>query len=190
MFVRNLIVVALGLALAGCATAPVNTLAQDQRDSLRIEAIEVTFAPDARIHWPDVEGAAPEDPAGKLKYLEQRAAGPIKTALDAEILSTFRGTAPARLKVRIRVIHIQPVALQIVFGGAPYIIRSDMELVDSRTGRTLLAATDFDGLSANFGGVLGAVQDAVSDAPIDRISKAYAHVLSVWLKTGQKMTTG
>jgi hypothetical protein len=190
MFVRNLIVVALGLALAACATAPVNTLAQDQRDSLRIDSIEVTFAPDARIHWPDVEGAAPEDSEGRLKYLEQRAIGPIKTALDAEILPTFRGSAPARLKVRIRVIQIQPVALQIILGGAPYVIRSDMELVDSRTGRPLLAATNFDGLSANFGGVLGAVQDAVSDAPIDRISKAYARVLSTWLKTGQKYAAG
>jgi hypothetical protein len=190
MFVRNLIVAAVALALAGCATAPLNTLAQDQRDSLRIEAIEVTFAPDAKILWADVAGAAPEDPAGKLKYLEQRAIGPIKTALDAEILPAFRGTAPARLKVRIRFIHIQAVALQIIVGGAPYIIRSDMELVDSRTGRTLLAATDFDGLSANFGGVLGAFQDAVSDEPIARASKAYAHVLSVWLKTGQKMTAG
>jgi hypothetical protein len=137
-----------------------------------------------------VQGAAPEDPAGQLKYLEQRAIGPIKTALDAAILPTFRGTMPARLKVRIRLVHIQAVAEQIIFGGAPYAIRSDMELVDSRTGRTLLAATDFDGLSANFGGVLGAVQDAVSDAPIDRVSKAYARVLLVWLKTGQKLTTG
>jgi hypothetical protein len=191
MLVRNLIVAAaLGLALAGCATAPVNTLAQDQRDSLRIDAIEVSFAPDAMIYWPDVQGAAPEDPAGRLKYLEQRAMGPIKTALDAEILPTFRGTAPARLKIRIRQIHIQPVALQIILGGAPYVIRSDMELVDSRTGRTLLAATNFDGLSTNFGGVLGAVQDAVSDAPIDRIAKAYARVLSTWLKTGQKYAAG
>jgi hypothetical protein len=190
VLVRRLLVFAFGLALAGCATAPVNTLAQDKRDALRVEAIEVTFAPDARIHWPDVEGAAPEEPAAKLKYLEQRAIGPIKTALDAEILPTFHGSAPARLKVRIRVVRIQAVAAQIIIGGVPYAIRSDMELVDSRTGRTLLAATNFDGLSANFGGVLGAVQDAVSDAPIDRLSKAYAHVLSVWLKTGEKLSMG
>jgi len=190
MLRRSLFVVGLGLALAGCAAVPVNTLTQDRRDSLRIDAIEVSFAPDAKIHWPDVQGAAPEEPAARLKYLEQRAIGPIKTALNAEILPTFRGSAPARLKVRIRIVSIQAVAAQIIFGGAPYAIRSDMELVDSRTGRTLLAATDFDGLSANFGGVLGAVQDAVSDAPIDRLSKAYAHVLSVWLKTGQKLATG
>ena len=187
---RSVIVFAFVLALAGCAAVPVNTLAQDQRDSLRIESIEVTFAPDAKILWADVAGAAPEEPAARLKYLEQRAIGPIKTALDAQIMSTFRGTAPARLKVRIHLIHIQAVALQIIVGGAPYAIRSDMELVDSRTGRTLLAATDFDGLSVNFGGVAGIVQDAVSEAPIDRLARAYAHVLTVWLKTGQKLTTG
>src|SRR5262249_4827573 len=130
MMLRGVFVFAFVLALAGCAAVPVNTLSQDQRDSLRIEAIDVTFAPDAQVLWADVAGAAPEDPAGKLKYLEQRAVGPIKTALDAAILPTFRGSVPARLKVRIRLIHIQAVALQIIVGGAPYAIRSDMELVD------------------------------------------------------------
>jgi hypothetical protein len=188
--VRSLIVLTLALLVTGCVTAPVNTLAQDARDSLRIESIEVSFAPDAKIAWTDAARAAPEEPAAQLAYLEQRAIGPIKTALDAEILPTFHGTAPARLKVRIRVVHIPAMAAQIIIGSTSYAIRSDMELVDSRTGRTLLSATNFDGFTPGYGGALGIVRAAVSDAPIDRLSKSYAHVLSMWLKTGQKMMTG
>ena len=65
-----------------------------------------------------------------------------------------------------------------------------MELVDSRTGRTLLAATDFDGLSANFGGVAGIVQDAVSEAPIDRLARSYAHVLHGMAEDGPETGDG
>ena len=187
MLVRWLAVLSLTLLVAGCATAPVNGLAQDKRDSLRIDAIEVGFAPDAQVEWFDAQGGGPVDPKAQLAYLEQKAIGPIKAALDAEILSAFRGTSPARLKVRIHLVRIPATATRVIIAAVPYAIVSDMELVDSRTGQTLLSATNFNGIAQSHGGVVGVAVEAMGDEPIVRVSKAYAHVLSRWLKTGQKL---
>jgi hypothetical protein len=184
MSVRAVVALTLALLVAGCATVPQNTLTQDKRDALRIDAIELSFAPDALILWMDAYSGAPEEPAAKRAYLEQKAAGPIKAALDAEIKQAFRGTDPAKLRVRIRFIHIQATALRIIVGAAPFAIRADLDLVDAKSGQTLLAATDFDGLTMTFGGLAGAVESAVSEEPIIRVSKSFAVVLSRWLKTG------
>jgi len=184
MSVRAVVALTLALLVAGCATVPQNTLTQDKRDALRIDAIELSFAPDAQILWLDATSGAPEEPAAKRAYLEQKAAGPIKAALDAEIKQAFRGTDPAKLRVRIRFIHIQATALRIIVGAAPFAIRADLDLVDAKSGQTLLAATDFDGLTMTFGGLAGAVESAVSEEPIIRVSKSFAVVLSRWLKTG------
>jgi len=169
--------------LAGCATRAQNTLAQDKRDSLRIDKIEVSFAPDAKIFWFDAQGA-PEDPAAKLAFLEQKAIGPIKSALDGEIRAAFRGTDPAILRVRVRWIFIQAAAARIIIGASPYSIKADLELVDAKSGQTLLAASNFDAFSQSFGGVAGILEAAVADEPIIRVSRAFAHVLTTWLKTG------
>jgi hypothetical protein len=64
-------------------------------------------------------GGAPEEPAAKLAYLQQKAIGPIKSALDAEIKSTFRATDSATLKVRIRMIHIIPLSAGSPGTGTP-----------------------------------------------------------------------
>jgi hypothetical protein len=190
MSVRALIVLSLGLMVAACAAVPINTLTQDKRDSLRIASVDVGFAEDATIEWYDAQAGAPEEPAARLAFLKQKAIGPIKAALNAEILPAFRGTDPATLRVRIRTVRIPAAAMTIIVANIPYAIRADMELIDTRTGTTLLAASDFDGLSHTFGGVLGIVQAAVAEDPIIRVSKAFAHVLTVWLKTGVKQAMG
>jgi len=189
MSFRAVVVLSLGLLVAAYASNPQNTLTQDRRDSLRVDKIEVSFAPDAQLLWFDAQGV-PEEPAAKRAYLEQKAGAPIKAALDAEIKPAFRGTDPATLRVRIRLIHIQAMAARVIFGAAPYSIRADLELVDAKSGQIMLAASNFDGLSAGVGGVAGILEAAVADEPIVRVSKAFAHVLSAWLKTGEARKFG
>jgi hypothetical protein len=190
MPVRALFVLTFGLMVAACAAGPTNTLTQDKRDSLRIASVDVSFAQDAKIEWYDAQAGAPEEPAARLVFLKQKAIGPIKAALDAQMLFAFRGTDPATLKVRIRRVGIPAAALTIIVANIPYAIVADMELVDNRTGKTLLAATNFNGFSPTFGGIPGIVQAAVSEEPIVRVSKAFAHVLEIWLKTGVKQAMG
>ena len=190
MSIRALIVFSLGLMVAACAAGPTNTLTQDKRDSLRIASVDVSFAQDATIEWYDAQAGAPEEPAARLAFLKQKAIAPIRAALNAEMLRVFRGTDAATLKVRIRTVRIPAAAMTIIVANIPYAIRADMELIDAKTGKTLLTASDFDGLSPTFGGVIGIVQVAVSEEPIIRVSKAFAHVLEIWLKTGVKQAMG
>jgi hypothetical protein len=190
MSIRALIVLSLGLMVAACAAGPTNTLTQDKRDSLRIASVDVSFAQDATIEWYDAQAGAPEEPAARLAFLKQKAIAPIRAALNAEMLRVFRGTDAATLKVRIRTVRIPAAAMTIIVANIPYAIRADMELIDAKTGKTLLTASDFDGLSPTFGGVIGIVQAAVSEEPIIRVSKAFAHVLEIWLKTGVKQAMG
>ncbi len=89
------------------------------------------------------------------------------------------------MKVRIRYVLIPAAATRIIIANIPYQIRADLELVDNRTGRTLLAASNFNGLARSFGGVAAILEAAVAEDPILRVSKAFAHVLAGWLKTGQ-----
>ena len=190
MSVRAVVVLSLGLIVAACASNPENTLTQAKRDSLRVESIEVSFASDAKILWSDAQGA-PEEPSAKLAYLEQKAVGPIKSALDAEIKPAFRGTDPVTLRVRIRMIHIQAMATRIILGSIPYSIKADLELMDVKSGQTMLAATNFDAFTQKgLGGVGAILEAAATDEPIIRVSKAFAHVLSGWLKTGMASHVG
>jgi hypothetical protein len=190
MSIRSLFILALSLTLAACATSATNILTQDKRDALRIDLVEVTFTSDAKIDWSDALGAAPEEPAARRAFLERKAIGPIKTALDAEIIPAFRGTDPAKLKVRIRNVSIPALALQVILGSGGYAIKADIELVDAKTGKTLLEAPDFNGLAASHSGVLGVLEAAVADEPIIRVSKAFAQVLKTWLKTGEAFAQG
>jgi hypothetical protein len=157
---------------------------------LRIASVDVSFAQDATISWHDAQAGAPEEPAAQLAFLKQKAIGPIKAALDAHMSFAFRGTEPATLRVRIRRVKIPAAAMTILIANIPYAIIADLELIDTRTGKTLLAATNFNGLSPTFGGIPGIVQAAVSEEPIIRVSKAFAHVLEIWLKTGVKQAVG
>jgi len=191
MSFRALVGLSLGLMLAACVTTgPVNTLTQEKRDSLRIASVDVGFTQDATIEWQDAQGGAPEDAAARLAFLKQKAITPIKATLDAEMLRVFRGSDPATLRVRIRTVKIPATATTIIIANIPYTIKADVELIDARSGKTLLAASDFDGLSATFGGVIGILHAAVAEEPIIRASKAFAHVLEIWLKTGVKQAMG
>jgi hypothetical protein len=182
---RILCALALTLTLAGCAaTSATNTLSQDKRDALRVDSIEVSFARDAAISW--VDGAAGQtfdSPAAQRAFLERKATGPIKAALTAEIPPAFRGTNPARLRV--------PVLARIIVGPMGFGINAEIALVDSRTGRVLVNAGEFNGVASGQGGLLGvALEQAIAGEPIDRVSKAFARALKSWLKTGQALASG
>ena len=180
---RALMTLALGLVIAGCAARATNTLPQEKRDALRIDAVDVSYAEGATVQWFDAEGG-PEELEAKRAFLRQKAIGPIKAALDAEIPAAFRGTDPARLRVRIREVIIPAAAFRIIVASSPYTIKADIQLIDTKTGKTLVEAPDFQALSQSYGGIAGIAETAVADDPIIRVSKAYARAVQTWLKKG------
>lgn len=120
--VRIAVVLAFAALAQGCATSATNTLPQARRDALKIDAIDLSFAPDASISWYDAldeykRGGNPDTPEAQRAFLQQKAAGRIKAALNAEVIPAFRGTEPARLKVIVRSVSVAPVVMRLLVGG-------------------------------------------------------------------------
>jgi hypothetical protein len=187
-------VLATAVLVAGCATTSTNTLAQAKRDALRIDAVELAFASNSDITWPDLQSEAagagqPESPAARQAFLQQKASGPIKAALAAEIPPAFRGTEPARLRVIVRRVMVPSVVQRILIGGT-HEMTASIQLTDARTGQTLLDVPEFNGTSAGGGGLLQVAVEQMFPDPIDRVSRAFASALKVWLKGGQAFASG
>jgi hypothetical protein len=196
MKARQAFVAALAaILLASCAaTSATNTLPQARRDALRFDSIELSFAPDAVISWPDAmsefaNSGTPDSPAARRAFLERKAAGRIRAALDAEIRPAFRGTDPARLKVAIRRLEV-PSAIQRILVGGSNALRADILVVDAKTGQPLLNAPDFNGVASGGSGLVQVAVEQMFPDPIDRVSRVFASALKGWLQTGQALSTG
>jgi len=66
----------IALWVAGCATKAINTLSQERRDALRIDAIDLSFAPDANLAWGDAlnefwRSGKPDTPEARRAFLQR-----------------------------------------------------------------------------------------------------------------------
>jgi len=195
MGIRTVLAVALvAAAVGGCATTASNTLPQAKRDALRIDSVDMAYAPDAFLSWPDAMGefvrsGAPDTPAARRAFVEQKAAGHLRAALAAEIPPAFRGTEPARLRVTIRRLEVASAVQRVLIGGG-YALKADIQLVDVKSGQTLLQVADFNGYVQGGGGPLQVVVEQMFPDPIDRVSRAFASALRAWLQSGQAFASG
>jgi hypothetical protein len=196
MRVRRVLGAALAAVMvAACATSATNTLSQAKRDALRLDEIELSFAPDAMIFWLDAlnefkNSGAPDTPEARRAFLQQKAVPHIKAALDAEVRPAFRGTDPARLRVIVRRIDVPPAVLRILVGNPGYALKADIRVVDGKTGQALVEAPDFNGIVSTQGGLIGTAVEQLFPDPIDRVSRAFATALRAWLQTGQALASG
>jgi hypothetical protein len=176
----------LVLLIAACATLSENKLPQNKRDALRIDSVDVSFAPDAFINWPDVfydyPASQPGTPAGRIAFLQQRAGGKIRSNVEAQIRPAFRGSEPARLKVVIRRLEVPSVLQRILIGGGN-VIAAEITLTDAKTGQVLLNA-EFTGTAYAGGGFSAIAVDAIAQEAIVRVSTNFGEALAKWLKTG------
>ena len=185
---------AVAFLAASCATTATNTLPQAKRDSLRIDAVELSFAPDGWVAWSDAlhefqaSGVA-DTPEARREFLKRKAIGPIKAALDAEIIPAFRGNDRARLKVVVRSVSV-PSALQRILVGGQHTIVASVQVVDARSGQTLVEAADFNGMSRGGAGPLQLAIEQAFPHPIDRVSRNFSAALKRWLQTGHAMADG
>jgi len=180
--------------VAGCATTAVNTLSQEKRDALRIDAIDLSFAPDAGLAWGDAlnefwRSGTPDTPEARRAFVQQKATPHIRAALNAEIPPAFRGTDPARLKVVVRSLVVPPVVLRLLAGGN-YTIKADISVVDGKTGKPIVEAPDFNGYAQGGAGPLQVMVEQMFPDPIDRVSRQFAGSVKDWLQTGQAFVQG
>jgi hypothetical protein len=180
--------------LAGCVTTSTNILTQQKRDALRIDAIELAFAPDATVIWLDAlndfpQSGAPDTGQAKNAFLKQKAMPHLRAAIDTEVRNAFRGTDPARLTVTIRELHIESTLLRVLFGRGMHTLTADIRLIDGKNGQVLADLSKFSGYAPAGGGPVGVVVDQMFPDPIDRVSTGFARKLQIWIKSGDSLMT-
>ncbi|HZH54006.1 MAG TPA: hypothetical protein VEZ16_19260 [Microvirga sp.] len=193
MFRRVLLAVLVGLSLAGCVTAS-NTLAPDQVASLRLQSVSVTFTPGARIWWGDGErafaaskglSALEAEEAAKTEegqaYLRNTVAAKLAQAFEARLRGELGGTRPVRLEIAVKDLEIASAAQRILIGGH-HRLTADVNLVDARSGRIVLAFSEQNATAAAGQGIGGVLLDNMFlGEPIDRVIQNYATQYRNWL---------
>jgi len=193
MFRRVLLAVLVGLSLAGCVTAS-NTLAPDQVASLRLQSVSVTFTPGARIWWGDGERAfaaskgllaLEAEEAAKTEegqaYLRNTVAAKLAQAFEARLRGELGGTRPVRLEIAVKDLEIASAAQRILIGGH-HRLMADVNLVDARSGRIVLAFSEQNATAAAGQGIGGVLLDNMFlGEPIDRVIQNYATQYRNWL---------
>jgi hypothetical protein len=201
MLRRIILCLLLGLALTGCITAA-NTLSLEQLASFRLQAVDVTVAPNARILWDGPEegsarpmsaqaapASAQAGPAGVVPRAAGAAEGQahqtvaelLRKAMIAEVGPELNGARPVRLAVRIHEVEISSPIQRIIIGGN-HRIMADVDLLDARSGAPLLSLPAHTVLVGAGGGLVGVALDTIiRDEPIRLVTTAYAREYRNWL---------
>lgn len=194
---RLLAVLAGVFVLAGCVTAK-NSLSQDDISSMKLTDIAVSFAPDATMQWEDgirayaTAKSIPDDqiatatntPEAKA-YAQNLLAPRIKAGVEKAMAGQLNGNRPVRLNIIIRSFTISPAIQRVVIGGGHGMV-ADANLVDARTGASILAYPKLSAVLIVGQGVLGtAVQAAIDSAStqstVDKIADSYGNNYREWL---------
>lgn len=111
------VALAAGL-LSACTTTSQHALSKTDISEMRLADVKVTFAPDAKVTWPEVdelqrkEVATPNARLAKIdhltygSYAEHRLAAALHTEAKEMLADTFTGTRPVRLEITIRALLI------------------------------------------------------------------------------------
>lgn len=190
---RAFFVAALAMLVAGCVTVN-NSLSPQQVADFRLTAIDVVYAPDARIWWGDGEreyaatkGVAAHNaeqiaktPEG-VQYVRERLTQKLTEALRRDLAPYLVGNHPVRLQVLVREVHISSPIQRILVGGG-HIMKADVTVFDAKTGRQIIVYPNFIGTVMAGQGIVGTmVEHAMADAPIDRVVNAFAANYRKWL---------
>lgn len=196
--------------LGGCATATM-TLSQDELRSIRIERVDIVYAPDAVISWDKVEyeyvssiqGAekakkpwkqVANDEKAKWDEHSRIARSPegqahirgkltdeFKRRLGETVVPQFQGNRPVVLEVNVLSFSIPTAGERIMLGGSP-VMGAVTVLKDARTGQELAKMDRAAGAAAG-NGVLGVLVDQAFSDLEDRLFNAYIDQLHDWMKS-------
>jgi hypothetical protein len=193
MYVRFLLLAALAFAVGGCVTAS-NTLPLEQVVDLRVTAVNVGFARDARIYWGDGERAyaatkgLPAHESDKVAntpeaqtFMRNAISSKVKAAMDRHLSARLKGTRTVRAEVTISEVSVASAVQRIIVGGA-HTMTADVTLFDAKTGAVVIA---YQGQKVTAGagqGIGGAILDqALLSEPVDRVADLYAGTYTYWL---------
>jgi hypothetical protein len=190
---RIFVLLALCAGLMGCSAGYGDKLDTGLVQSLKLQQVTVSVAPNATFWWSDGEvayahsigrpftdtsvAASPEGQAFMRNLASQR----VKVAFDRELAGRLNGTHLARVEVTINDINIASAMQRIVIGGG-YSIKGSVRLVDAKTGAVLAENPSVTSSAVAGQGILGtAIDAAVADEPINRVSAQFAQSYRGWL---------
>jgi hypothetical protein len=180
-------------SLAACTLGYGDKLDAGLAESLNVQQVSVSIAPDATFWWGDGERAYARSvgrsefdaselgrtPEGRA-YMHDLASRSIKAAFDRELVGKTKGRRPVRVEIVMHNVTV-PSAVQRVLIGGDYRMRAAANLVDARTGQVIASNPNLT-ISALAGtGWLGAAIDPAFGDPIDRLSENLATSYRNWL---------
>lgn len=189
--------VLLCLALAGCTTGFQDRIDPRIVETMRLERINVSLAPDATFWWGDGErayarsvgqselqsetlGKTPEGQA----FMRALAAQRIQAAFDRTFKGRLQnGTRPVRIEVVMQDIHVASAIQRIIIGGN-HLMTATVNVVDAKSGEVIASNPKLTTAVQGGQGVLGVIVDAAINEPVDQVATALAMATRGWLING------
>jgi hypothetical protein len=185
------------LALAGCQTVE-NSLSQNDVAAMKLAAVTVSFAPDARVQWEDgirayaTAKAISDDeiatrantPEGNA-YVQTMLGPKIKAALEQKVGPQLHGARPVRLEVVVKSFVLAGAVQRILIGGGRGMV-ADANLVDARTGAAIVSYPGLTAVVYAGQGIVGTAVQAAIDAssaqsPAEKLVGIYGDMYCRWL---------
>src|SRR5436309_11093164 len=126
---KTILLALAAVGLAACVTAT-NTLPLEDIATLRLAAVDVSFAPNVTIWWGDGErafAASKGQPATESEnlaktpegqaYLRNAIASRVKTAMERNLSAVLVGSRPVRAKVTVKGVMISSAIQRVIIGG-------------------------------------------------------------------------
>lgn len=194
----------LVFALAACVTVPKHEVSQVDVRAMRLEATKVSFAPEAKIDWPQAdEVMAKEEKAGTpppgdhlgsfQSYAEHRLAAALDHEARQSLSRLMQGQRPVRLEITVTRLHIPGVAARtaqvvatiavsaVLFGPAAGAVAGNVKGISMTGSATLVDARTGTALAALPSVTASAESTQLYREPVDGVAKAYVIQVYRWL---------
>jgi len=186
------------LALAGCVTTAENSLSPGDIAGMKLTGVTVSFEPNARVQWDDgfraytAGKAIPDDQMAAAwatpearTFVRTMLASKIKAGLEEAMAGQLNGARPVRLEIVVKEFNMSSVIERVVVGSNNQMIAT-ANLVDARTGATILSDPDVQGFLPATGGIIGtavgmAMDHAFAKRPAERLIEQYGRTYRDWL---------
>jgi hypothetical protein len=186
------------LALVGCVTTAENSLSQEDIASMKLTGVTVSFMPNARVQWDDgfraytAGKAIPNDQMAAAwatpearTYVRTLLASEIKAGLEESMAGQLNGARPVRLEIVVKEFNMSSAIESVMIGSDNHMIAT-ANLVDARTGATIISDPDLQGFLPSKGGIIGtavgmAMDHAFAKSPAERVIEQYGRAYRTWL---------
>jgi len=183
---RRWLALLLVAGLAACSTVA-NNLSPEQVGNFRLAAVNVRFADDVPVIWPDEARSFAEakgvdvGSADAQAHVKSTIASKIRAMMQRRLGDRLVGSRLVRVEVLVKKFQI-PTTFVLVAGSGYHMFAAQVDLVDAKSGEILAANPEVYGFVAPSPGVMGALVDrALFEGPADRLIDSFGGQYSMWL---------